>query len=101
MIEDAVTWLVTFSTPYHLAWFLLSMFGVLAALLSGARRCDVHGWLLVGHCIVVIEAVIMTTLDIRTQVFSVHCIWFNALMAFGHWRLLLRAQRSEDLDKSP
>lgn len=95
MIDDAVSWLITFSSPYHLAWFLLSMFLLLLALTIRPWRGTLHGYVIIFHGVVAIEATITTILGIESRVFSMHCIWFNLLMAFAHWRLLVRLHGTE------
>lgn len=99
MADDTFRWLVTFASPYHLAWFLLSAAGVAAALgIDAAFRLSgkAHAWALLGHAVVAIEAIIHEMIGAESAVFSVHCIWFNALMAFLHWRLLVRAATRAD-----
>jgi hypothetical protein len=88
-VEDALAWLVTFSSPYHLAWFLLSTF-VLALTLAVGRTERPHVMACVGHGFTVINAAIHVMLEGDGPVYSVHCLWFNALMAYVHWRLAAR-----------
>jgi len=79
---DALIWLVTFSSPYHQAWFLMSMFILIASCLSVKLGCRRHlPWVALFHGIVAFEALLWITLRPgENQVYSVHCIWFNGLM---------------------
>ena len=77
-----------FSSPYHFAWFLLSVAGLVVTILASyyGRRWFVYGCL--AHAIVVIETILVLTLGDGGQVYSVHCIWFNGLMALLYWKLI-------------
>jgi hypothetical protein len=82
--------LVTFASPYHQAWFVGSMFLLLASCsavkLGYRQRFD---WLCLMHAVVVIEAILWVCLRPgENKVFSFHCIWFNLLMA-GIYFLLI------------
>ena len=87
-MSDAIRWLFTFSSPYHLAWFLLSMTVLLASLASahffGKRWFH---YACIFHALVVVETALTLAFGDGGEVFSVHCIWFNGLMAALHWRL--------------
>lgn len=80
--------LLSFSSPYHLAWFLLSMIALVACILASyyGRRWFVYGFL--GHAIVVVETVLVLAFGDGGQVYSVHCIWFNGLLALLYWKLI-------------
>jgi hypothetical protein len=77
-----------FSSPYHFAWFLLSMTVLVVMVLASyyGRRWFMYGFL--GHAIVVIETVLVLAFGDGGQVYSVHCIWFNGLMALLYWKLI-------------
>lgn len=87
-MSEAARWLVTFSSPYHLAWFLLSMTALVICILASyyGRRWFVYGFL--GHSIVVVETVLTLAFAEPGPVFSVHCIWFNGLLALLYWKLI-------------
>lgn len=75
--------LVTFSSPVHQAWFLISMFLLLlscsAVVMGYGQKFQ---YLSVLHAIVAFEAVLMHLFrPEESEPFSVHCIWFNFLMA--------------------
>ena len=88
MVEHTVGWLTTFSSPYHLTWFLLSMAAFVICILASyyGRRWFHYGFL--GHAVVVVETVLTLAFAEPGPVFSVHCIWFNALMALLYWKLI-------------
>jgi hypothetical protein len=100
-MTDVLDWLFTFSSPYHAAWFLISMIGLVIPLLARPIAKTWHLYALIFHVVVVIEAVIYLAMDIGGQVFSVHCIWFNLLVSYGHWRLLVSRLRQKDGETGP
>ena len=76
--------LVTFESPLHQIWFVVSMgfllVSCLAVRLGGYRQK--FQYLSVLHSVVAVEAILMTLFrPEQREVFSVHCIWFNLLMA--------------------
>ena len=77
-----------FSSPYHMAWFLLSVTGLVVTILASyyGRRWFVYGC--IAHAIVVVETVLNLLFMEPGPVFSVHCIWFNGLMALLYWHLV-------------
>jgi len=81
--------LVTFESPIHQVWFLGSMFLLLlscSAVVMGFRQK--FQYLSVLHGIVAIEAVLMFIFRPgENEAFSVHCIWFNFLMAVVYFFL--------------
>jgi hypothetical protein len=81
--------LITFESPLHQAWFLGSMFLLLlscSAVVMGYRQK--FQYLSVLHAIVAIEAILMFIFRPgENEVFSVHCIWFNFLMATAYFFL--------------
>lgn len=93
-MEDALRWLVTFSSPYHLFWFMLST-GWLAVTL-GWRRPWQAKYALIGHAVTAVDAALAILFGVGGPVYSVHCIWFNGLMAVLHWRLLERFMRDNE-----
>jgi hypothetical protein len=95
-MTEAIRWLFTFSSPYHLFWFLLSMTWLVATLtLRNQRWMPLYGSM--GHMVTVIDAVIMLTVVGPSQVYSIHCVWFNALMALAHYFILeARALRDDN-----
>ncbi len=87
MTAAALHWLTTFASPYHLAWFILSMSWVLVALGTLPRVWPrTYGCLF--HALVAFEALLNVVLSGDGPVFSVHCIWFNGLMAVIYWAWL-------------
>lgn len=104
MPDDALSLLFSFASPYHLAWFAMSMTALLAVtILDRALRLagKAHLYALFAHVVVAIEAVIHEMIGHESMVFSVHCIWFNALMAVTHWILLARASVRTENDEDP
>lgn len=95
-MTEAVRWLFTFSSPYHLFWFLLSMTWLVVTLsLRGRRWPATYGC--IGHAVTVIDAALALAMDVGGPVYSVHCIWFNALMALAHWGIVeYRAIRDDN-----
>ncbi len=82
--------LVTFNSVFHQVWFIISMLLLFA---SCARvwlgKSQIFPWLCLGHAIVAFEAICMTLFRPgENEVFSVHCIWFNGLMAAVYFLLL-------------
>lgn len=102
MTGNALHWLFTFASPYHAIWFAISMAGLIVAIFAGKYRTDAHVWAVLFHVTVVIEAAIMVWLvRYKGPVYSINCVWFNALMAFIHWRLLRRCVRRQERDPDP
>ncbi|MFA6603933.1 MAG: hypothetical protein WCT10_03800 [Patescibacteria group bacterium] len=75
--------LVTFTSLAHQIWFVGSMLLLLifcSAVLLGFNQ-QFH-FLAILHAIVAVEAIFSRLFRPEdTEVFSVHCIWFNLLMA--------------------
>jgi len=98
---DTLIELVTFNSGFHQAWFIGSMLLLFA---SCARawlgRSQIFSWLCLGHCAVAVEAVLMTLFRPgENEVFSVHCIWFNLLMAGAYFLLLGSPEVAARLEK--
>jgi len=89
MLKEIIA-LATFSSPYHQAWFIGSMLLLLLSCLAvqfGFRQK--FQWLAVLHAVVAVEAALWITLrpGESQEVYSVHCIWFNLLLATVHYFL--------------
>ncbi len=87
---DAIISFLDFNSGFHQAWFIGSMLLLFA---SCARawlgKSQIFSWLCLGHAIVAFEAICMTLFRPgENEVFSVHCIWFNGLMAAIYFLLL-------------
>jgi hypothetical protein len=89
-MADAIRSFFSFSSPYHLVWFCISMTW-LAVALTFPRTVWPRAYGCVGHAVTTIDAILHVLTAGNGPVYSVHCIWFNALMAFAHWQLLKRA----------
>lgn len=77
-----------FSSPYHMAWFLLSMIVLVALILASYYGKRWFHWGFLLHGLVTVETVLVLLFDDGGQVFSVHCIWFNGLLALLYWKLI-------------
>lgn len=89
-MAEVIRWLFTFSSPFHLIWFLLSMTWLVVAL-TGPRTLWPRLYGCIGHSVVAMNAGAHLWLVGGGPVYSVHCIWFNALMGVIYWSLIKRA----------
>lgn len=88
-----------FSSPYHLAWFLLSMIALVAMVLASRYGRRWFHWGCLFHALVAVEAVLNLVFMEPGPVFSVHCIWFNGLMALLHWKLIGTTAAPDDKEE--
>ena len=98
---DAIIGFLTFNSGFHLAWFVGSMLLLFA---SCARvwlgKSHIFPWLCLGHAIVAFESICMTLFRPgENEVFSVHCIWFNGLMAVVYFLLLGSPEVAAQLER--
>jgi hypothetical protein len=104
---DTLIGLATFSSTFHQAWFIGSLTVLLLSCLGAwlGQRHIFH-WLCLGHAVIAFEAVCETLFRSgENEAFSVHCIWFNALMAVVYFLLLgspeVAVQLEADAKKRP
>jgi len=104
---DTIIDLVTFNSVFHQIWFIGSMLLLFA---SCARvwlgKSHIFPWLCLGHAVVAFEALLMTLFRPgENEVFSIHCIWFNLLLAGVYYLLLgspeVAAQLGDDATEKP
>lgn len=89
-MDEALRWLTTFSSPFHLVWFLLSMIVLVGTILASYYGRRWFHWCCIGHAIVAFETllVLLFEADPDRVAFSPHCIWFNGLLALLYWKLV-------------
>jgi len=90
-----------FASPWHAAWFLFSLVMLAAFITMGlfGRNLFLIGVLI--HGLIAIQALLTLTVgQADGEIISIHCVWFNAVMAFIHWRLLTAATRDKERDGS-
>lgn len=85
--------LISPSSPFHLAWFVCSVVMLGISIVAAVMRFRAPAkYFCFFHVAVAIEVPFVLLFGYDGPVFSVHCIWFNALMAFIHWQILTRTR---------
>lgn len=96
-MPEPVRWLFTFSSPYHFFWFVVSMTWLAVTLvLAGRRWPAIYGS--IGHAVTVIDTAIALVYLGPSPVYSVHCLWFNGLLALAHWFIFESRSLGDDHD---
>ena len=95
-MPDTIRSLFSLSSPYHLYWFVCSMAMLGVSIVAAARGSRaLIGYFCFFHAMVTIEVpFVLFFFNYNGPVFSVHCIWFNALVALIHFALFRVATAS-------